>query len=315
MDNKVRITIVGLGGVGGFYGGLLAHKYEQSNDVEICFVARGEHLKQIKAKGITVISGDDTIVGKPHLATDNFTEIGHTDYLIMATKGYDLEDTLEKMKVCVSKNTVILPLLNGVEAYEKLHNYFDEATVWEGCTYIVSRLKEAGVIENPSGRQKVLFGIDNNITDAMTQLQTIMKEAGIKAITSDKISTEIWEKYILVSASATATSYYNCPIGVIMKDHREEVVALLTEAEQIAIGKGVHLEDNIVNVIEDRLCAIPYESTTSMHSDFLAGKEHNELNIMSGYMVEQGKELRLETPVYTKMFESLQMRKGKNYLK
>ncbi len=315
MNHKIRITIVGLGGVGGFYGGLLAHKYEQSNDVEICFVARGEHLKQIKAKGITVLSGKDTVVGKPFLATDSFEEVGHTDYLIMATKGYDLEDTFEEMKACISENTVIIPLLNGVEAYEKLKDYFNDTTVWQGCTYIVSRLKEPGVIENPSGRQKVLFGIDNGVTDAMKQLETIFKDAGIKAITSDTISTEIWEKYILVSASATATSYYNCPIGVIMENHEAEVKALLIEAEHIAISKGVHLPEGIVEVITERLKAIPYESTTSMHSDFLAGKECNELNIMSGYMVNQGKELRLETPMYSKMFESLETRIGKNYLK
>lgn len=315
MNKKIRITIVGLGGVGGFYGGLLAHKYERNNDVEICFVARGEHLKQIKANGITVLSGQESIVGKPHIATDSFQEIGHTDYLIMATKGYDLEDTFEDMKGCISKDTVIVPLLNGVEAYEKLKSYFNDTTVWQGCTYIVSRLKEAGVVENPSGRQKVLFGIDNGVNDAMKQLENILKDAGINALTSDTISTEVWEKYILVSASATATSYYNSSIGAVMDSHSAEINALLTEAEHIAIGKGVHLPEGIVGVIEGRLRAIPYESTTSMHSDFLAGKEHNELSIMSGYMVNQGKELRLETPMYSKMFESLQARIGKNYFK
>lgn len=41
----IRIAIVGLGGVGGFIGGLLAHKYKNSGNIEITFICRGEHKK------------------------------------------------------------------------------------------------------------------------------------------------------------------------------------------------------------------------------------------------------------------------------
>jgi ketopantoate reductase len=43
----MKITIVGIGGVGGYYGGLLAKRYFDDEDVEIIFIARGDHLEQI----------------------------------------------------------------------------------------------------------------------------------------------------------------------------------------------------------------------------------------------------------------------------
>ena len=45
---KTKIVVVGLGGVGGYYGGLLAKQYENHSDIEIYFVARGAHLQKIK---------------------------------------------------------------------------------------------------------------------------------------------------------------------------------------------------------------------------------------------------------------------------
>ena len=39
---KTKIGILGLGGVGGYFGGLLAKTYFKSDEVEIIFIARGE---------------------------------------------------------------------------------------------------------------------------------------------------------------------------------------------------------------------------------------------------------------------------------
>lgn len=313
MKTKKRITIVGLGGVGGFYGGLLANKYQDSQDIEVCFVARGKHLDAVKEKGLTVLSKDSEVVGHPALATSSWSDIKHTDYIIIATKGYDLSQTIADMKGCVGEHTVIIPLLNGVEAYEQLRDAFGEARVWQGCTYMVSRLKEAGVIDNPSGRQRILFGRDGMVTAEMKDFEAILTEAGINAEATSEISREVWEKYILVSTSAMATAYYNSTFGGVMEHHPAEMTQLLEEASAIGKKKGVALSADIVSVITERLKAIPYESTTSMHSDFTALKPQNELGIMGGYMVRQGILLGVETPMYKQMCNHLVVYSGDKY--
>ena len=47
----MKIAIIGTGGVGGYYGGLLA---KQGHDVT--FIARGAHLQAIQEKGLQVKS-------------------------------------------------------------------------------------------------------------------------------------------------------------------------------------------------------------------------------------------------------------------
>ena len=80
---KTKIAIVGLGGVGGYYGGMLAKYYADNPDVDIFFLARGEHLHKVQRDGLKVVTENDSFVASPTLATDNVGEIGVVDYVIL----------------------------------------------------------------------------------------------------------------------------------------------------------------------------------------------------------------------------------------
>jgi 2-dehydropantoate 2-reductase len=141
MLNKTRIVIVGIGGVGGYFGGLLSKRYANGNDVEVVFVARGEHLSEIQNKGLTVINGKESFVTKPHLATDDYSKIGVADYIIICTKSYDLKQTIGQIKPLISHNTILLPLSNGVSASDEILEILPQAKVLKGCAFIVSKIK------------------------------------------------------------------------------------------------------------------------------------------------------------------------------
>ncbi|MGS4345536.1 ketopantoate reductase family protein [Myroides odoratus] len=307
----MNIGIIGLGGVGGFYGGLLAHHYEKDAAVAIHFVARGEHGRKIKEHGLQVLAKGSAIVGHPDQVVAQVQDLAPMDVILLCTKEYDLDEVIDDLKTIVSNNTVILPLLNGVEAFEKLDQQL-EAEVWQGCTYMVSRLKEAGVIDNPSGRQKIVFGRTEGITDRMLQVDALLKAAGIQSICTQDIAREVWEKYSLVSASAVATAFYNASFGVVMRDHTTTIRQLVTEATSVAQAKGVPLAADVVAVIMERLAAIPFDSTTSMHSDFLSNKPKTELEVMAGYLIREGLRLQTDVKTYQKMYAVLKEKQG-NY--
>ena len=67
----MKTAIVGIGGVGGYYGGLLAKQYADDKNVEIVFIARGNHLDQINKNGLKLITTTETFIVRPALATDN----------------------------------------------------------------------------------------------------------------------------------------------------------------------------------------------------------------------------------------------------
>ena len=96
-----KIIIAGIGGVGGYFGGLLAKKFYKSATAEINFIARGEHLKEIQNNGLKVITGETEFIAKPHIATNEPSEIGIADFIIVCTKSYDLEQTIKQLKPCI----------------------------------------------------------------------------------------------------------------------------------------------------------------------------------------------------------------------
>lgn len=132
-----RIGILGLGGVGGYFGGLLAKAYYKSYDVEIIFIARGETKKAIAESGLKIITDVDETIVYPKLVSNNPDEIGELDYLICATKTYDIEESLLSLQQCITSRTIILPLYNGVDAPERILKLFPENEVLQGCVYII----------------------------------------------------------------------------------------------------------------------------------------------------------------------------------
>jgi 2-dehydropantoate 2-reductase len=305
MAKKIKIVVAGIGGVGGYFGGLLAKKYENSNSVEICFLARGEHLRKIRENGLKVIHGQDEFIAKPAIATDNANEIGIADYIMICIKSYDLDATIEQLKPCIGENTILQPLLNGVESVERIKKILPGTTVLEGCVYIVSSVKDAGVIENSGINQKLFFGTGNVNNDRLLRLEKIMLDAGIEATLSDSISTIIWEKFIFIASIATATSYFDCSIGKLLEENEETLVQLIEEVKLIALAKGITVKPDITAYIVNYNKLLPYEATSSMHRDFLNLKPKTEVESLTGYVVSLGEKYGIETPTFIKAYSKL----------
>lgn len=302
---KAKIVILGLGGVGGYYGGMLSRKYRTDEDIDIYFVARGAHLEKIKQFGLTVKTETGTFVTYPTLATNNVEEIGVADYIIVTTKSYDLESTMEQIKPCVGKQTVILPLLNGVDITERIQKILPQAEVWQGCTYIVGRLIEPGVVESSGNIHLLYFGYNNKTTDRLLDFEKVLKEAGFDAHFAPNIMSVIWKKFFFISSTASLTSYFDVSFGALLEGERKEtLVALLNELLVVAHAEGVEMDETVIDAVIRQLEELPYHTTSSMHSDFTAHR-NTELETLTGIVLRLAEKHNLELPVYTRVYEAL----------
>ncbi len=307
---KTKIIAAGIGGVGGYFGGLLAKRYEASPEVEICFIARGNHLKQVQQQGLKVIKRDSEFIAKPAFATDNASSLGIADYILVCTKGYDLDTMLEQLKPCVSPNTIILPLLNGVDAVERCAAAFPSSVVLKGCVYLVAHIKEPGIILNEGKIEKLHFGVDGEPNETLLLLEKILKDANVDAHLSNRITEVVWEKFIFLSSIATASSYFNNYYGQMRNDELKykSLLGLVDEATAIALAKGVIKEKDIAIRIKKQLDTLLPDATSSMHRDFMSGKGKTELESLTGYMVREARRLNVAAPLFDKMYELLKTR-------
>lgn len=307
MNKKYKILIVGIGGVGAYLGGLLAREYYNHSKLEIYFLARGENLKAIKNKGLKVLKGESEFVAYPKLATDNPDELAAVDLMIICTKSYDVQYILPLIKNLVNKSTLILPLQNGIDSFEKVKTYFPEHMVLEACIYIVVSLVQPGVVENIGNIQKLYFGLSNVQSYKIEKVLQVFKAANIDAELKENITSVVWEKFIFISAIATATAYFNNSIGAILerKDQTMQLICLLNEVHQVALGRGIIVQENIVELTISKYKLLPYDTTPSMYNDFKKGNGKTELNSLTKYVIEEGQKYNVSVPIFQKMYLKL----------
>jgi 2-dehydropantoate 2-reductase len=308
----MKIAIVGIGGVGGYYGGLLAKRYSDDKDVEIVFIARGDHLEQIKKNGLNLITEKGTFNVRPDLAADTPSGFGIFDCVIFCVKAYGLEESAKLLSPSIDENTVVISLLNGVDNADRLGAVLNKGKIFNGCVYIGAHIVRPGVVQQAGSLNKLFFGNKSDDKITAKNIENILKEANIDAQYRTDIESIVWEKYVLISAFATATTFLNKTMrGVMDSEKGKELLDdLLTEVFRVSEAKRIKLPKNIRKEIIAKVSTFPPEMKTSMQMDFEKGNQ-TELETFTGYIVREAGKHGLSVPTYEKIYASLKKQSHK----
>jgi len=304
----MKILVAGIGGVGGYFGGMLAKKYAGSPDNEVLFLARGKHLECIQEHGLKVVYRDETFIAKPAVATDRAADLGVVDVVLICTKSYDLDSTMLQLMPCMDAQTVVIPLLNGVGSTDTIKAYLPGSMVTGGCAYIVSSIKEPGTVQNTGNIQSLYFGLEGGSHQTLEKVHALFAAAGIDATLSNNITAVMWEKFYLVAANSTATSYFDRTTGAILADTHQAafMFSLLDEVQAVAAAKGIVFDKDMVAATRGKLASLPFETTSSLQRDFWKKDGKTEIETITGYIVRAGKALNVPTPAFDLAYSKLQ---------
>jgi len=303
---KTRIAVVGIGGVGGYYGGLLSRYAETHPQIKVVFISRGANLQKIRNNGLKVIVGQESFVTCPEIATDQCTEAGAMDYIILSTKSYDLEATAVQIAPMVDSKTIILPLLNGIDNTARLRELFPANEIWYGCVYIVARLNEPGVVESSGNVHYFHFGHEKKQSSELLFFEKLLKEAGIEVSLKDDPIKAIWRKFFFISVNAALTTYLNTGFRNLVHDNDKQplYVSMMRELLHIAHAGGVMLHESIIDDMLKYGGSLPADTTSSMNSDYLAGRKI-ELETLVGVVVKLAQKHSIHAPVYEMVYKKL----------
>jgi 2-dehydropantoate 2-reductase len=308
----MKAAVIGIGGIGGYYGGKLAAKYAGTAEHQITFIARGEHLKSIRRQGLRLLTVEGDLTAVPSLATDNPRDAGLFDLVLVCVKSYGLEAATRQIKDNLHDETVIIPLLNGVNIAERLKAILPKGRILGGCVYISARIESPGVVRQVGGSCQLIFGPDRGIGVApFHPIEDFLKNAGIKAELVGDIAIPLWTKYIFIDPLAGLTSMLGKPFGAILDNpiNRTMLEGLMQEVELVAKAQGVAFPDDIVQATTAKVASFPAATKTSMLLDFENGRPA-ELDIFMGYMVAAGKKLGVPVPLHEKVYGELLKKAG-----
>ncbi|HIF44326.1 MAG TPA: 2-dehydropantoate 2-reductase [Dehalococcoidia bacterium] len=298
----MRIAIFGAGGIGGYLGGRLSQAGE-----EVVLIARGEHLQAIKEHGLRVDSIKGDFVATPALATDNPTEAGPVDAVILGVKAWQVLDAAKAMRPMIGPETFVVPMQNGVEATAQLASVLGEKSVVVGLGGLVSYIVGPGHILHAGGEPYVSFGESDNSTSERTQnLLEAFKNAGVTANIPANIQAALWAKLALMAVNSGIGAITRVPTGQWRSVAGSWKMAQQVAQEVLAVaaGKGIVMPSDSLASAVARLEASAPNSTSSMQRDLMEGR-FSELEVQTGAVVRLGLEAGVPTPVNTFIYNSL----------
>lgn len=298
----MRIAVFGAGGVGGYFGGRLAQAGEH-----VVFIARGEHLRAMLEKGLRVDSIKGDFVIDPVWATDNPSEVGIVDTVIVAVKAWQVPDAAAVMRPMVGENTFVVPLQNGVEAPAQLSDVLGKEHVLGGLCHIVSMVAGPGHIRHAGIDPHVAFGeLEGGKSERAQKLRAAFERGGVWAEVPEDIQAAMWEKFLFIAAISGVGAVTHAPAGVMRS--LPETRQLLEKAMQevVAVGKAhrVDLAEGVVEKTMTFIDNLPQDATASMQRDIMEGRP-SELNSQNGAVLRLGVEKGVLTPIHAFLYSSL----------
>jgi 2-dehydropantoate 2-reductase len=295
----MNILIVGAGGVGGYFGALLAQQGH-----EVTFVARGPHLRAIQERGLQILSVNGDFLVSPARATDGTEMPDRPEYVIVAVKDYQLAEAVPLITSITAPTTTVVPLLNGLDAHERLAAAVGEARVVGGLCSLVSLIESPGVIRQPSQLRRVVLGeLNGSRSERVENLIQAWQAAGAEAIHAHDIHAALWRKFIFIApfGSVTALARANAGEMLACAETRELFVQGMREIEQLARASGVRLPDDAVPQALATAEAFEPAATSSMQRDVDAGRPF-ELEAFAGKVVRLGESLDIPTPIHRTIY-------------
>ena len=306
----MKVAIFGAGAIGGFMGVKLAQA-----GADVTFVARGPHLAAMQERGVTLISGGETVTVRPR-CVGNAAEAGGQDFVVVTLKAHSLPAAAPSIAAMLAPDGAVVTAVNGVPYWyfhgieganrdRRVESVDPGGVVWDalppsraiGCVvYPAAEVSEPSVIRHTYGDRFSLGEPDGSRSERVQELSKMLIAGGLKAPIRPRIRDEIWVKLwgnltfnpVSVLTCATLDRLVNEP------DLRGLCRAMMAEAQIVAEALGVRFAISLDKRIDG--AAEVGVHKTSMLQDLERGRPM-EIDALLGAVVELGGVTGHEMPV------------------
>ena len=289
----MKIAVMGTGGVGGYFGGLLARA---GNDVT--FVARGPHLQAIKKNGLRVESANDGDFTAHGNALEDTAAVGPQDLVLFTVKMYDNEDAIDGIRPFMGPDSLVLTLQNGIDNGKQLVDVFGRERVLIGSCYMEGRIREPGVVTQ-GGPGMASFGeLEPGITERCEKLLAVFQEANWRVELQENMPGMLWKKFSYLAGSAAVGAATRTLFGEMrsIPETREIIQGAIAEILEVGRASGAPIMEDSLEWCMTSLDNFPATGMSSLGKDFLEGRPV-ELDGLTGTAISMAREYGVPTPI------------------
>jgi 2-dehydropantoate 2-reductase len=296
----MRIVVMGSGGLGGYFGGLLAQ-----SGADVTFVARGAHLHALQERGLTVrsVNGDFTV---PVQVCVDPCALPPAGVVLFCVKTYDAAEAAALLQPVVDAPTIVLTLQNGVDMAADLQTTFGRGTVLAGVTRMGSTLVAPGVIEQPTTDRLIEFGsLTGREQEQVECVRTLCTTAGIPTLVSPNIRHSLWEKLVFIAPfSGLSTLTRLTPAQLLAHASTRGLYRAVMQETAAVAQAAAGVTPEIVERTMHYLDTAGDPGESSMAVDFRR-QRRIEVDAINGALVRHGQRLGVPTPLNQMIYNAL----------
>ena len=305
----MNITVIGAGAIGGHIAAKLAAAGER-----VTVVARGEHLKAIRERGLILKENGEEIVARVE-ATDRITEAGGADLIVLGVKAHQLAPIAAEVASIVTPTTMVMTTQNGfpwwyffkhggrhegvrlesVDPGGVIARQLPIDAIVAAISYQAAEIESPGVIRHIEGHRLPVAEIDGQKTERIAALSELFTRAGFKSPAISDVRVEIWMKlwgnltFNPVSALSHATLEDICRFAPT----RALAAAMMREAQGVGEAFGIRFRLSV----DKRIAGA--ESIGAHKTSMLQDIEHGrgtEIDALLGSVIELARLADVATP-------------------
>ncbi len=293
-----KITIVGMGALGVMYGDFFTRMLGKEC---IEFVANQERINAFKEEGIFCNGRSCSFTLVDEEETDR-----PADLLIFAVKATGLEAAIQTVRNRVSKNTIIMSLLNGISSEEIIGKAYGKEKVVHCVVQGMDATKTKNKVTYSQFGQ-FCIGIAEESDDKKQKLQAVVdlfNKMEMPYTLEKDIIRRMWSKFMVNVGVNQAVMIYEGTYGTVQKpgeardlmQNAMKEVIILAQKEKVNVTQEDF--DGYIKLID----GMNPNGMPSMRQDGLAHRK-SEVEIFAGTVIALANRHRIDVPVNKKIYE------------
>jgi 2-dehydropantoate 2-reductase len=308
-DDVLQLAVLGVGGVGGYFGGRMAAAVAGGHDRgwAVHFIARGAHLAALREGGLTLEAAGERIACTPASAVGTLAEAPVPDVVLLCVKSYDLDEAARQVAGHCHADTVVVPLLNGVDIAERVRRVAPACAVLPACALVGTHLERPGLVQQVGAPGRVFLGPDPGRPGSSPEaFLRLLEASSIDCRWADDPRPAIWEKFLFISAFGLVTATSGRTVGEVLADEdaMREVLGMMDEVVEIAAREGVGMPADAREAALTKARAFPFATRTSLQRDIEAGRRH-EGDLFGGAILRLGERHGVDTSCTRRVYARL----------
>lgn len=301
----MKILVLGVGGIGGFFGG-----YLHESGADVTFLVRPKRKALLITDQLKVISPLGNLNLDPKLILAEELKPVY-DIILISCKTYDLDQAIIDLRPTKGRG-LIIPLLNGITHMKKLDEEFGQDNIMGGVAHISSTVNEDGTIEHFSEFKKLTFGNrDLSKNNAVKEFAEVCAKTKFDVVLSEDINLDLWKKWVFISTVAGATTLFSCSLGEIVRNDfgKKIIIDLFNECRSIAKLYEFNFEDSEVDTILKTITSSSSPIKASMQRD-VEKKSFTEHEQIFGDLITKGQKYNFECPILMSCYIRMNVYQG-----